>query len=116
MPVLFATLLPVIFVLQAILTDNATPVVRAFASIPLGAVHRACGWVQEPSYPGRMFRASLLASGQDPGPKVVLERLKGGRLECPREVCGGEGGKPFSAIEPADLRAISRSIDSRLSH
>ena len=98
MPVLFAILLPVTFVLQAILSDNSASLVHALTWIPLwtpftvlarlgagievwelvGSGLVLAGFIIfEFIYLGRMFRASLLASGQKPGIRILLERLKG---------------------------------------
>ena len=98
MPVMFAILLPVTFVLQAILLDNSGYLVQTLTWLPLWAPFTVLGrlgtgieiWevvgsglvlagfiVLEFIYLGRLFRASLLATGQKPGIKVMLERLRG---------------------------------------
>ncbi|GGA07510.1 hypothetical protein GCM10010923_16910 [Blastomonas marina] len=98
MPVLFAILLPVTFVIQAILAGNSGPMVQALTWIPLwtpftvlarlgtgietwevlGSGALLAGFVVlEFVYLGRLFRASLLATGQKPGLKVLAARLKG---------------------------------------
>ena len=97
MPVLFAILIPVSFVLQAVLADNSGFLLKVLTWIPLWAPFTVLGrlgtgievWevigsglvlagfiVLEFIYLGRLFRASLLASGQKPGIKLMLERLK----------------------------------------
>ena len=97
MPVLFAILLPVTFVLQAILMDNLGVLLQALTWIPLWSPFTVLGrlgtgievWeligsgvllaafiVLEFIYLGRLFRASLLATGQKPGMKIMLERLQ----------------------------------------
>lgn len=98
MPVLFAILLPVTFVIQAILAGNSGTLVQALTWIPLwtpftvlarlgtgieiweviGAGALLAGFIAlEFVYLGRLFRASLLATGQKPGMKVLLERFRG---------------------------------------
>jgi ABC-type Na+ efflux pump permease subunit len=98
MPVLFAILLPVTFVIQAILAGNSGAMVQALTWIPLwtpftvlarlgtgietwevlGAGALLAGFVVlEFIYLGRLFRASLLATGQKPGLKVMMARFKG---------------------------------------
>lgn len=98
MPVLFAILLPVTFVIQAILAGNSGTLVQALTWIPLwtpftvlarlgtgietwevlGAGALLAAFIAlEFIYLGRLFRASLLATGQKPGLKVMMERFRG---------------------------------------
>ncbi|MGB3739124.1 MAG: ABC transporter permease [Pontixanthobacter sp.] len=98
MPILFAILLPVTLVLQAILLDNTGPLVHVLTWIPLwtpftvlarlgagieaweliGSGLMLAGFiVLEFVYLGRLFRASLLATGQKAGFKTMIARLKG---------------------------------------
>ena len=98
MPLTFAILLPVTFLIQAVLAGNDGPIVQVMTWIPFitpFAVLAQLGtgielWVLigtglllaafivvEFVYLGRLFRASLLATGQKPGLKVVFDRLRG---------------------------------------
>ncbi|WP_375290579.1 ABC transporter permease [Qipengyuania sp.] len=97
MPVLLAILLPVTFLLQAIVAGNSGPVVQILTWVPiwtpfavlarlglgistieiLGAGAVLLGFiVLEIIFLGRLFRASLLAQGQKPGLKVIIDRLR----------------------------------------
>lgn len=97
MPVLLAILLPVTFLLQAILAGNSGPLVQVLTWVPLwtpftvmarlgsgiatvevigAAVVLAAFVALEIVLLGRLFRASLLAQGQKPGLKVLMERLR----------------------------------------
>lgn len=97
MPVLLAILLPVTFLMQAILAGNSGPLVRVLTWVPiwtpfavlarlgsgiptpelLGAAAMLVAFIAlEVVFLGRIFRASLLAQGQKPGLKVLLERLR----------------------------------------
>jgi ABC-type Na+ efflux pump permease subunit len=97
MPVLLAILLPVTFLLQAIIAGNSGPMVQVLTWVPIwtpfavlarlglgiptleligaGAV-LAVFIVLEVIFLGRLFRASLLAQGQKPGLKQMIERLR----------------------------------------
>lgn len=97
MPVILAILLPVTFLLQAILAGNSGPLVQVLTWVPIwtpftvlarlgsgistleviGAAAVLAGFVAlEMVMLARLFRASLLAQGQKPGLKVLLERLR----------------------------------------
>jgi len=97
MPVLLAILLPVTFLIQAILMGNSGPLVQVLTWVPLwtpftvlarlgsgidtleviGAAVVLAGFVAlEVVLLARLFRASLLAQGQKPGLKVLIERLR----------------------------------------
>lgn len=100
MPVLLAILLPVTFLIQAILAGTAGPLVQVLTWVPVwtpftvlarlgtgisalevigaGAV-MAAFVALEVMLLGRLFRASLLAQGQKPGLKVLLERMRPAR-------------------------------------
>ena len=100
MPVLLAILLPVTFLIQAILLGNSGPLVQVLTWVPIwtpfavlarlgsglpaievigaGAV-LAAFIALEVYFLGRLFRASLLAQGQKPGLKVLIERLRPAR-------------------------------------
>lgn len=97
MPVLLAILLPVTFLMQAIIAGNSGPMVQVLTWVPLwtpfavlarlgmgittmellgaGAVLTAF-IALEVVFLGRLFRASLLAQGQKPGLKMLRERLR----------------------------------------
>ncbi len=97
MPVLLAILLPVTFLLQAIIAGNSGPMVQVLTWVPIwtpfailarlgqgiptlelvgaGAV-LAAFIALEVIFLGRLFRASLLAQGQKPGLKQMIERLR----------------------------------------
>ncbi|MFA6219275.1 MAG: ABC transporter permease [Erythrobacter sp.] len=97
MPVLFAILLPITFLLQAVLVGKEGFLVNALTWFPLWtpfavlarlglglttwevlgtAVLMAVTIAVEFMLVGRLFRASLLATGQKPGLKIILERLR----------------------------------------
>jgi ABC-type Na+ efflux pump permease subunit len=97
MPVLLAILLPVTFLLQAIIAGNSGPMVQVLTWVPIWtpfAILARLGMgiptlelvgaglvlavfiVLEVIFLGRLFRASLLAQGQKPGLKQVIERLR----------------------------------------
>jgi ABC-type Na+ efflux pump permease subunit len=97
MPVLLAILLPVTFLLQAIIAGNSGPMVQALTWVPIWtpfAVLARLGMgvptfelvgaglvlaafiVLEVIFLGRLFRASLLAQGQKPSLKQIIERLR----------------------------------------
>jgi ABC-type Na+ efflux pump permease subunit len=97
MPVLLAILLPVTFLLQAIIAGNSGPMVQVLTWVPIWtpfAVLARLGMgiptleligaglvlavfiVLEVIFLGRLFRASLLAQGQKPGLKQMIERLR----------------------------------------
>jgi ABC-2 type transport system permease protein len=97
MPVILAILLPVTFLLQAILLGNSGPLVQVLTWVPIwtpftvlarlgsgisalevigAAVVLAAFVVLEMIMLARLFRASLLAQGQKPGLKVLIERLR----------------------------------------
>lgn len=97
MPVILAILLPVTFLLQAILLGNSGPLVQVLTWVPIwtpftvlarlgsgisalevigAAVVLAAFVVLEMVMLARLFRASLLAQGQKPGLKVLMERLR----------------------------------------
>lgn len=97
MPVLLAILLPVTFLIQAILAGNSGPLVQVLTWVPLwtpftvlarlgsgittlevlGAAALMAAFVAlETMLLARLFRASLLAQGQKPGLKVLIERLR----------------------------------------
>lgn len=100
MPVLLAILLPVTMVIQAILLGGGGPMVQVLTWVPIwtpftvlarlgagistvevigaGAV-LAAFVVLEVVLLARLFRASLLAQGQKPGLKVLIERLRPAR-------------------------------------
>ena len=97
MPVLLAILLPVTFLMQAIIAGNSGPMVQVLTWVPIwtpfailarlgmgvptleligaGAV-LAVFIALEVIFLGRLFRASLLAQGQKPGLKQMIERLR----------------------------------------
>ncbi|MGN6500828.1 MAG: ABC transporter permease, partial [Tsuneonella sp.] len=97
MPVLLAILLPVTFLMQAIIAGNSGPMVQVLTWVPiwtpfavlarlgsgiptvqlLGAAALLVGFIAiEVVFLGRVFRASLLAQGQKPGLKQMLDRLR----------------------------------------
>jgi ABC-type Na+ efflux pump permease subunit len=97
MPVLLAILLPVTFLIQAILLGNSGPLVQVLTWVPLwtpftvlarlgtgistaevigAAAVLAVFAALEVVLLGRLFRASLLAQGQKPGLKVLMQRLR----------------------------------------
>jgi ABC-2 type transport system permease protein len=97
MPVMLGILLPVTFLMQAIIAGNSGPLVHALTWVPiwtpfailarlgtgipplelLGAGALLIGFIAlEVVFLGRVFRASLLAQGQKPGLKLVLDRLR----------------------------------------
>ncbi len=97
MPVILAILLPVTFLIQAILAGNSGPLVQVLTWVPIwtpfavlarlgtgispieviGAGVVLAGFVMlEMVFLARLFRASLLAQGQKPGLKLLLERLR----------------------------------------
>jgi ABC-type Na+ efflux pump permease subunit len=97
MPVMLGILLPVTFLLQAIIAGNSGPMVHVLTWVPIwtpfavlarlgtgiptfemvgaGAVLAAFIAI-EVIFLGRLFRASLLAQGQKPGLKQMLDRLR----------------------------------------
>lgn len=100
MPVLLAILLPVTFLLQAIIAGNSGPIVQVLTWVPIWtpfAVLARLGMgmstleimgagavlvafiVFEVIFLGRLFRASLLAQGQKPSVKVMMDRLRTAR-------------------------------------
>jgi ABC-2 type transport system permease protein len=100
MPVLLAILLPVTFLLQAILAGNSGPLVQVLTWVPLwtpftvlarlgsgistlevigAAVVLAAFVALEIVLLGRLFRASLLAQGQKPSLRLLMERLRPAR-------------------------------------
>ena len=100
MPVILAILLPVTFLIQAILAGNSGPLVQVLTWVPLwtpftvlarlgsgisaleviGAGVVLAGFVLlEMMLLARLFRQSLLAQGQKPGLKVLIERLRPAR-------------------------------------
>jgi hypothetical protein len=97
MPVLLAILLPVTFLIQAILSGNSGPLVGVLTWVPIwtpfavlarlgsgipplelvGAAVLLTAFIAlEVVFLGRIFRASLLAQGQKPGLKVLIDRLR----------------------------------------
>lgn len=97
MPVLLAILLPVTFLMQAIIAGNSGPMVQVLTWVPiwtpfavlarlgagiptlelLGAAAVLTAFIAlEVVFLGRLFRASLLAQGQKPGLKMLMERLR----------------------------------------
>ena len=97
MPVLLGILLPVTFLMQAIIAGNSGVIVQVLTWVPiwtpfavlarlglgistlevLGAGALLVAFIAlEIVFLGRLFRASLLAQGQKPGLKVLLERLR----------------------------------------
>ncbi|QDM41045.1 ABC transporter permease [Altererythrobacter sp. TH136] len=97
MPVLLAILLPVTFLMQAIIAGNSGPMVQVLTWVPIWtpfAVLARLGMgiptaeligagvvltafiALEVIFLGRLFRASLLAQGQKPGLKMLMERLR----------------------------------------
>lgn len=97
MPVMLGILLPVTFLMQAIVAGNTGPMVQVLTWVPLwtpfavlarlgtgistfellGAGTLLVAFVAfEVVMLGRLFRASLLAQGQKPGLKVLLERMR----------------------------------------
>lgn len=97
MPVLLAILLPITFLIQAILSGNSGPLVQVLTWVPIwtpfavlarlgtgitaleligAAVVLAAFVALEIVLLARLFRASLLAQGQKPGLKVLMERLR----------------------------------------
>lgn len=97
MPVLFLILLPITFLLQAIIAGNDGIIVQILTWVPLWtpfavlarlgmgietweligtAIVLAAAIAIEIVFIGRLFRASLLASGQKPTLAKVLQRLK----------------------------------------
>ena len=97
MPVILAILLPVTFLIQAILTGNSGPLVQVLTWVPIwtpftvlarlgtgistieviGAAAVLAGFVLlEMMLLARLFRQSLLAQGQKPSLKVLIERLR----------------------------------------
>ena len=100
MPVILAILLPVTFLIQAILAGNSGPLVQVLTWVPIwtpftvlarlgtgistwevvGAAAVLAAFVAlEMILLARLFRASLLAQGQKPGLKVLIERLRSAR-------------------------------------
>lgn len=100
MPVLLAILLPVTFLIQAMLMGNTGPLVQVLTWVPIwtpftvlarlgsgistleviGAALVLAAFVAlEIVLLARLFRASLLAQGQKPGLKVLIERLRPAR-------------------------------------
>lgn len=100
MPLLLLILLPVSFLIQAILAGNSGPLVQILTWVPLwtpfavlarlgsgistveliGAAAVLSAFIAlEVIFLGRLFRASLLAEGQQPGLKVLFERLRASR-------------------------------------
>jgi ABC-2 type transport system permease protein len=100
MPVILAILLPVTFLIQAILVGNTGPLVQVLTWVPIwtpftvlarlgsgisaleviGAALVLAGFVAlEMILLARLFRASLLAQGQKPGLKVLMARLRPAR-------------------------------------
>lgn len=97
MPVIFGTMLPVFFLIQAVLSGTAGPLVQIMTWIPLwtpfvvlarlgtgiatpellvAGVLMAAFVVAEIVLIGRLFRASLLAQGQIKGWRQLAERLR----------------------------------------
>ncbi len=97
MPILLAILLPVTFLIQAILLGNSGPLVQVLTWVPIwtpftvlarlgtgistlevigAAVVLAAFVALEISLLARLFRQSLLAQGQKPGLKVLIERMR----------------------------------------
>lgn len=97
MPVILAILLPVTFLIQAILAGNSGPLVQVLTWVPIwtpftvlarlgsgistleviGAAVVLAGFVAlEMMLLARLFRQSLLAQGQKAGLKVLIERLR----------------------------------------
>ncbi len=97
MPVLMGILLPVTFLLQAILAGNTGALVRVLTWVPLwtpftvlarlgsgiqpievvgAAMVLAAFVVLEIILLARLFRASLLAQGQKPGLRLLMQRLR----------------------------------------
>ena len=97
MPVLLGILLPVTFLLQAIIAGNSGPMVQILTWVPiwtpfavLARLGTGIGIVEvigaavvlsafiaiEVLFLGRLFRASLLAQGQKPGLKQLIARLR----------------------------------------
>ena len=97
MPVILAILLPVTFLIQAILAGNSGPLVQVLTWVPIwtpftvlarlgsgistlevigAAVVLAIFVALEMILLARLFRASLLAQGRKPGLKVLIERLR----------------------------------------
>ncbi len=97
MPVILAILLPVTFLIQAILAGNSGPLVQVLTWVPIwtpftvlarlgsgistleviGAAVVLAGFVLlEMMLLVRLFRHSLLAQGQKPGFKLLIERLR----------------------------------------
>lgn len=100
MPVLLAILLPVTFLLQAIIAGSSGPLVQILTWVPIwtpftvlarlgsgistlevigAGVLLAAFVALEVILLARLFRASLLAQGQKPGLKVLIERLRPAR-------------------------------------
>ena len=100
MPVILAILLPVTFLIQAILAGNSGPLVQVLTWVPIwtpftvlarlgagiatleviGAALVLAAFVAlEMVLLARLFRQSLLAQGQKPGLKVLIERLRPAR-------------------------------------
>ena len=102
MPVILAILLPVTFLIQAILAGNSGPLVQVLTWVPLwtpftvlarlgagistlevigaAVVLAAFVWL-EIVLLARLFRASLLAEGQKPGLQLLMERLRPARAD-----------------------------------
>jgi ABC-2 type transport system permease protein len=97
MPVLLGILLPVTFLMQAIIAGNSGPMVQVLTWVPIwtpfavlarlgmgiptmeliGAGGVLAAFIAlEVIFLGRLFRASLLAQGQKPGLKQMIERLR----------------------------------------
>ncbi|MBY0345157.1 MAG: ABC transporter permease [Sphingomonadales bacterium] len=97
MPVLFAILLPITFLLQAVLAGNDGIMVQVFTWVPLwtpfavlarlgsgietweligSGILLALAIAGELVLVGRLFRASLLATGQKPTFAKVIQRLR----------------------------------------
>ncbi|WP_133366347.1 ABC transporter permease [Qipengyuania sediminis] len=100
MPVLLAILLPVTFLIQAILAGTGGPLVQVLTWVPIwtpftvlarlgsgismlevigAGIVLAAFVALEVMLLARLFRASLLAQGQKPGLKVLIERLRPAR-------------------------------------
>ena len=98
MPVLLLILLPITFLLQAVLAGNDGIILQVFTWVPLwtpfavlarlgsgiatweligAGVMLAVAIIAELMLVGRLFRASLLATGQKPTMAKVLQRLRG---------------------------------------
>jgi F0F1-type ATP synthase membrane subunit c/vacuolar-type H+-ATPase subunit K len=98
MPVLLLILLPITFLLQAVLAGNDGIMMQVFTWVPLwtpfavlarlgsgiatweligAGVMLGLAIIGELALVGRLFRASLLATGQKPTLAKVLQRLRG---------------------------------------